>query len=62
MKSDRDDTLQEIVADLEEIQTSVEELRLDPPDAVDDEALEQLETVLEQAVDVADQIEEQEET
>jgi hypothetical protein len=61
MNSDPDDTIREIVADLEDIHTSVEELQIDPPDGVNPESFEELETVLEQAAEIADELEEQDE-
>lgn len=61
MTIDPEDTILEIVNDLEDLKTTIEELMLDPPEGIDRTSLERLRTILEQASAVAEELEEQDE-
>lgn len=62
MATDQDDNIEEIVSDLDDLKTTVEELRSDPPDGIDPGSLERLENALDKASAATDELEEQKES
>jgi hypothetical protein len=62
MPTNREDNIGEIVTDLDDLKTTVEELRSDPPDGIDPGSIERLENALDKASAATDELEEQRET
>jgi len=59
MTSDQSRRIDELTADLDEAKTTVDELEDNPPADVQIEAVQKLKSVLEQATDAADELENQ---
>ncbi len=59
MTSERSDKIDEVANDLDELKTTVEELKEDPPRGVKPKSVEKLTDAVERARDAADTLEEE---
>jgi len=59
MASDDTDKIDELVNDLDDLKTTVEELQNDPPDGIHSESLDKLKGAMDEAMDAADVLEDE---
>lgn len=61
MGAHKDEQIDELASDLDDLKTTVEELEADPPDGLDPASLRRLEEALGRASDVTNELEDQSE-
>ena len=58
-QADSDDRINEVASDIQDLNTTVEELQSDPPSDIDPDSLDRLKNALDDAVDATDELEDQ---
>ena len=58
-QADSDDRINEVASDIQDLNTTVEELQNDPPSDIDPDSLDRLKNALDDAVDATDELEDQ---